>query len=524
MLASVETHLNSAAGGSVGIIPPEQERRLLSLPTELNLRRPEAEILAELARRLQAVLATTIVIAARQDRRWATLAAAPPDSSIEWLNERPQRVSPLSSEPADVRLEHCAERDAPWTLVACATHPPSLIAIAGDWTASQTTLVLLSRSVSRMWQLRAQADRARAGLLAHRLARRLSRSRGLRDVYEAIIHRMPMAVGARIAALAVPDPADGRLTIVATYGYPRELVEHLRIEPRSGVFGSVFQNGRALLVRELDQSTGARRRRPRYRTDSFIAMPLVGGRAVLGVICVTDRSDDQPFTTEDMAILRAMAAPAALALGREHALVQAEGYALTAAIDPLSGAFNRRHFHVRLEEELQRSRRHALSLGFLMIDIDDFKGVNDSFGHLAGDAVIKDVAEILRRSVRVFDVCARFGGEEFAIIMPGSVVESAAMVAERIRERIEAYRPTDRGLEKISLTVSIGLAVSSPGMSAHELIDTADRALYLAKRAGKNRVRVAEQDESVDRGQRPVDIRDPGSESIRDDGSDGQPL
>jgi diguanylate cyclase (GGDEF)-like protein len=97
-----------------------------------------------------------------------------------------------------------------------------------------------------------------------------------------------------------------------------------------------------------------------------------------------------------------------------------------------------------------------------MIDIDDFKSVNDSYGHLAGDAVIRDVAEILRRSVRVFDVCARFGGEEFAIIMPGSVVDSAAMVAERIRERIEAYRPTEPGLERIKLTVSIGLAVSSP--------------------------------------------------------------
>jgi len=200
-------------------------------------------------------------------------------------------------------------------------------------------------------------------------------------------------------------------------------------------------------------------------------MPLVSGRDVLGVVAVTDRRDDRVFTSEDLSTLRAMAAPAALALCRELALVQAENYALTAAIDALSGAFNRRHFHVRLEEELQRSRRHALSLGFLMIDIDDFKSVNDSHGHLAGDTVIRDVAEILRHSVRVFDVCARFGGEEFAIIMPGSVVESAAMVAERIRERIETYRPTEPGLEHLRLTVSIGLAVSSPEMSSRDLIE-----------------------------------------------------
>jgi diguanylate cyclase (GGDEF)-like protein len=125
-----------------------------------------------------------------------------------------------------------------------------------------------------------------------------------------------------------------------------------------------------------------------------------------------------------------------------------------------------------------------------MIDMDDFKSINDSFGHLAGDSVIRDVAEILRRSVRVFDVCARFGGEEFAIIMPGSVVESASLVAERIRERIEQYRPSDPSLASLRLTASIGLAVSMANISGRELIARADHALYLAKRDGKNCVRI----------------------------------
>jgi two-component system cell cycle response regulator len=195
-----------------------------------------------------------------------------------------------------------------------------------------------------------------------------------------------------------------------------------------------------------------------------------------------------------VAILRALAGPAALALGRERALVQAENFALTAAIDPVSGVFNRRHFHVRLEEELQRARRHQLSMAFLMIDMDNFKSINDSFGHLAGDSVIRDVAEILRRSVRVFDVCARFGGEEFAIIMPGSVVESASLVAERIRERIEHYRPADPSLAGLRLTASIGLAVSLAGITGRDFISRADHALYLAKRDGKNRVRIHQED------------------------------
>jgi diguanylate cyclase (GGDEF)-like protein len=355
--------------------------------------------------------------------------------------------------------------------------------------------MLLAQNLSRAWRARTEANRARSGLTAHRIARRLSRARGLDEVYAVIAQRMPMAVRATIGVLAVPDPSDGRLIIVATHGYPRELVERMRIDPGTGVLGSVFSSGRPLYVREIDR-VSHKRRRLRYRTDSFIAMPLVSGGQVLGVMATTDRRDDKPFTSQDVSVLRAAAAPAALALSREVALAQAEQHALTAAIDPLTGVFNRRHLESRLEEELQRSRRHSHSLAFLMLDIDDFKQINDSYGHLAGDAVVRDVADILRRSVRVFDVCARFGGDEFAIIMPGSGIESANMVAARIRDLIETYHPTEAGLENLKLTVSIGLAVASPDMSIRELIDHADRAMFAAKHAGKNRVGVAAEGEA----------------------------
>lgn len=331
----------------------------------------------------------------------------------------------------------------------------------------------------------AHTEGRRSARLHYSMMRRLTRARGIDQVSAVILRHAARAVRARMGALAVTR-SDGHASIAATHGYSRALVEHVRVEPGKGVIGGVIKSGHPVLVEEGEAS---RPRRLRYRTDSFIAVPIGAAPDVLGALCVTDREEDRPYTMRDLDTLRVFAAGAALALERERALESAEAHAHAAAIDPVSGVFNRRYLQVRLGEELQRSRRHDIPLALLLIDIDDFKIVNDSYGHLAGDLVLRDVAEILRRSVRVFDVCARFGGEEFVIIMPGSTAESAMRIAERIRERIESYRPADRVLASLRITVSIGLAVSEPGTTVAQLLARADSALYAAKHAGKNRVR-----------------------------------
>jgi diguanylate cyclase (GGDEF)-like protein len=311
---------------------------------------------------------------------------------------------------------------------------------------------------------------------------------GEREVCQTVLKHVVRALPCRIAAFAVPNE-DGQLSILATHGYPLTLVEHLRIPPGTGVLGSVYQRGTPLRVLDVATHPAIGHRRSRYRTDSFVAVPLVAGSDVLGVVALTDRLDGGVFSRDDLSSLRALVAPASLALSRERQRRQAERYALSAAIDPVSGLYNRRYFESRLEEELQRARRSATPVALLMLDIDDFKGVNDRFGHLAGDSVIRDVAEILRRSVRAFDVCTRYGGEEFAVLMPGNGPESAAATAERIRERVELYQPTDPALVGLKVTASLGISATVDG-AARELIEHADRALYAAKRSGKNQVRI----------------------------------
>jgi diguanylate cyclase (GGDEF)-like protein len=330
-----------------------------------------------------------------------------------------------------------------------------------------------------------EAGGHRLGVAIHRLTRLLGRVEGLREVCTLVVRHVARCVPSRMVAFAVPV-GENELAIVATHGYPLAMVRMLRIASGTGVIGSVYEKGTPLLVQDITSVPGLQRR-PRYRTNSFIAVPVSAGSDVLGVVCVADRLDNQPFDRDDLANLRSLTAPAALALARERARSDAHEYARAAVMDPVSGLFNRRYFHERLDEELDRARRQNTTVALLMIDIDNFKGINDRFGHLAGDLVIRGVGDILKRSVRKFDLCTRFGGEEFAIVMPGSGPENSAPVAERIRQRIEAFRSADAELAELRVTASIGMAVSQ-GASARELITRADQALYEAKQAGKNRL------------------------------------
>ncbi len=159
--------------------------------------------------------------------------------------------------------------------------------------------------------------------------------------------------------------------------------------------------------------------------------------------------------------------------------------------DSLTKAFNRRYFTERLESEFRFADRHEVPLSLLLLDIDHFKQVNDKHGHLAGDTVLAMFATEIHRSVRSEDVFARFGGEEFAIISRSIRLDAAKQFAERLRSVIERLICTHDGTE-VSITVSIGVA-TMPNIAArcsNDLIAAADRALYLAKHRGRNRVEV----------------------------------
>ncbi len=164
-----------------------------------------------------------------------------------------------------------------------------------------------------------------------------------------------------------------------------------------------------------------------------------------------------------------------------------------ALTDPLTNLHNRRYFSTHLESVLRRSVDSGKATSLLMIDVDHFKRVNDTHGHAAGDIVLKEIAGIIARDVRGFDLTSRYGGEEFAVVMPDTSVDIATVVADRLRDRVAATEITVHGItEKIRTSISIGIAQSvNTGESPESLLKRADEALYEAKRQGRNRVVVA---------------------------------
>jgi diguanylate cyclase (GGDEF)-like protein len=165
--------------------------------------------------------------------------------------------------------------------------------------------------------------------------------------------------------------------------------------------------------------------------------------------------------------------------------------------DFLTGWHNRRYLQQRLKEELARAQRRAGSIACLMIDIDRFKGINDGYGHLAGDNALKEVAHRVEGQIRSMDTAARFGGDELAILLPEASAAEASTLGERIREAIAAVPFTLTPEIQRTLTVSVGVAALSPGRHesdlkavADRLIADADAALYRAKALGRNRVQL----------------------------------
>jgi diguanylate cyclase (GGDEF)-like protein len=216
-----------------------------------------------------------------------------------------------------------------------------------------------------------------------------------------------------------------------------------------------------------------------------VAVPVRSGGHAFGVLALYGRSVDRPYSGEDVEALTTMVRAVEPAIENTFLYEEARRLSIT---DGLTSLWNRRQFDLRLNEELRRGIRFSEPFSIVLLDLDQMKAVNDTYGHQAGDALLIEVAQRVTGGVRDVDVVARFGGDEFALILPATGIAGALRLADKVRALL-ADEPFELGPSPVVVTASIGVA-SYPehGQTGHDLVGSADAALYRAKHAGGNRV------------------------------------
>jgi len=324
--------------------------------------------------------------------------------------------------------------------------------------------------------------------MSQQLARRLDELSQERARLREAIHRIGQTFASNLDRGALLDLAlktamdavqatAGRVSARANPDKP--LVEVVREGALAGMQDGIYQAERkALQSRDCGESSSV--------GGCVLSVPLgplleSDGR-LHGLITVA--RPDGAFSADDREVLQSLASQAALALENVELHLQVSRQAVT---DELTGLANHRRFQELLSIQMEQVRRYGHSVGLIMLDIDDFKSVNDTYGHQQGDVVLRRVARALADSSREADLPARYGGEELALILPHTDLEGAHAIAERIRTAIEALRiPRSDGAGTLRITASLGVSASRDGRK-EALIADADAALYEAKRQGKNR-------------------------------------
>ena len=320
------------------------------------------------------------------------------------------------------------------------------------------------------------------------------------EIYHILVRRVARGLKISKCSLVFATPGEEDATVVASYENPvlRDLRIDLRRYPE---IRRALDSRQTVLVTDVATDPLYEEARTAWQSEgwevptrSAIAIPFVLRDQRAGVFFLRTTAEDTPLNQSDVAfaeqVIRAAAQALEKAYDLESAVLGREQMKALAETDPLTETYNRRALAEKLVQEIERANRYSTQLACLMVDVDNFKQINDAHGHMRGDTVLRQLGTILRREQRAVDIVARYGGEEFVVLLPETAASGARIFAERVIRKVGRHEFGEDG-RPIHVTISIGIACypDERVLDGESLLTLADQNLYKAKLDGRNRYR-----------------------------------
>jgi diguanylate cyclase (GGDEF)-like protein len=340
----------------------------------------------------------------------------------------------------------------------------------------------------------AKVNQREAGEVAvfHELGKALTSSLQLDQVLRTIMEKIEEFLRPDTWSLLLVDEAKQELYFELAIGKGAQALKDVRIKLGQGLAGWVAQNGKAVIVPDVSKDTRFFSKvdeRTKTETRSIVAVPVRFRDHCLGVIELVNCIGGEGFQDRDLALLEALADFAAIAIENARHVQRIHELTIT---DDCTSLYNARHLNFILETEVYRSQRYGYEFSLVFIDLDYFKRVNDTYGHLIGSKLLAEMGEVIKSHCRLIDFAFRYGGDEFVVLLPQTSKESACIVARRLHRLIgDTVWLRAEGLD-VRITASVGVAsYPSDSRTKVELLHLADEAMYVVKNSTRDNVAAA---------------------------------
>lgn len=335
------------------------------------------------------------------------------------------------------------------------------------------------------------------------IARALASPNEIQDILEQIMVQVSRLLKPKAWSLLLLDEVTGELEFAVAISAVGESLKGVRLPKGHGVAGWVAVNGESLIIpdvrtdprfaAEFDQKLS-------FTTRSIACVPIKNQEQIFGVIELINSHEDGIFDEADERILVTIADFAGIAIANAKSITKIKQLVIT---DDLTGLYNSRYFFEQVDYEVARAKRYETPLSLVFFDLDRFKRVNDTYGHLDGSRLLAEVGAIVQKNIRKTDRAARYGGDEFVIILPQTEKAGARVLATKLLEALHDYPFVSNSGDRLKVTGSFGIAsFPEDAVTASELINAADEAMYRVKETGRDGVLAAGKSESGPRNNR----------------------